>query len=191
MEVFSISKKASINEEIKASEVRVIDSEGKQLGILKLEEAIRIAEHAGLDLVEIAATSKPPVCKIMDYGKYRFEREKKEKENRKKQQIVELKELQLTCNIGDHDFRTKVSHAHRFLTGGNKVKVLVKFKGREMAHTERGEVLLQRFLDACAEYGQAEKPPVLEGRNMILLIAPNKTTTNLKGNKKDGKDQDS
>ncbi|MGI6716479.1 MAG: translation initiation factor IF-3 [Eubacteriales bacterium] len=191
MEVFNISKKASINEEIKASEVRVIDSEGKQLGILKLEEAIRIAEHAGLDLVEIAATSKPPVCKIMDYGKYRFEREKKEKENRKKQQIVELKELQLTCNIGDHDFRTKVSHAHRFLTGGNKVKVLVKFKGREMAHTERGEVLLQRFLDACAEYGQAEKPPVLEGRNMILLIAPNKTTTNLKGNKKDGKDQDS
>lgn len=191
MEVFNISKKALINEEIRSAEVRVIDSEGNQLGILKLQEAIRIAENAGLDLVEIAAMSKPPVCKIMDYGKYRFEREKKEKENRKKQQIAELKELQLTCNIGDHDFKTKVSHAQRFLTAGNKVKVLVKFKGREMAHTERGEILLQRFFDACKELGQTEKPPVLEGRNMILIINPLKSNTNLKGNKKDGKNQDS
>lgn len=196
--MFSIRKSNSkglpINEDIKfapTKTVRVVGPESEQLGLMQFSNARKSAFDQGYDLVLIAPQADPPVCRIMDYGKYRFEREKKEKENRKKQQIVELKELQLTCNIGDHDFRTKVSHAHRFLTGGNKVKVLVKFKGREMAHTERGEVLLQRFLDACAEYGQAEKPPVLEGRNMILLIAPNKTTTNLKGNKKDGKDQDS
>ncbi|MDD4124207.1 MAG: translation initiation factor IF-3 [Eubacteriales bacterium] len=191
MEVFNISKRALINEEIRAHEVRVIDNEGKQLGILKIDQALRTAENVGLDLVEIAAESKPPVCKIMDYGKYRFEKEKKEKENRKKQQIAELKELQLTCNIGEHDFQTKVGHSNRFLSQGNKVKVLVKFKGREMAHTERGAALLERFMDACSEFGQSEKPAVLEGRNMILIINPQKTNTNLKGNKKDGKNQDS
>ncbi|NCA92776.1 translation initiation factor IF-3 [bacterium] len=190
MEVFNISKRANINEDIRAHEVRVIDNEGKQLGILKIDQALRVAENAGLDLVEIAGDSKPPVCKIMDYGKFRFEKEKKEKENRKKQQIVELKELQLTCSIGEHDFLTKVGHSNRFLSQGNKVKVIVKFKGREMAHTERGVALLQRFIEACREFGQSEKPAVLEGRNMILILYPLKTNTNLKGNKKDGKDQD-
>jgi translation initiation factor IF-3 len=189
LEVFNISKRALINEEIKAHEVRVIDAEGKQLGILKIDQALRAAENAELDLVEITAESVPPVCKIMDFGKYRFEREKKEKENRKKQQIAELKELQLTCSIGEHDFLTKVAHSNRFLSQGNKVKVLVKFKGREMAHTERGITLLQKFTDACKEFGQTEKPAVLEGRNMILIINPVKTNIIMKGNKKDGKDQ--
>jgi len=168
----------------------VIDTEGKQLGILKIDQALRIAENAGLDLVEIASESKPPVCRIMDFGKYRFEREKKEKENRKKQQISELKELQLTCNIGTHDFQTKVSHASRFLSQGNKVKALVKFKGREMAHTERGRALLERFIAACAELGTIEKPPVLEGINMIVIINPIKITPGTKGNKSYGKDKD-
>ena len=186
-----ISKKALINEEIRSPEVRLIDSEGKQLGIIKLAEALRAADEAGLDLVEIAPDAKPPVCKLMDFGKYRFEREKKEKENRKKQQIVELKELQLTCTIGEHDFNTKVNHATRFLSQGNKVKVLVKFKGREMAHTEHGTALLARFREACGELGTCEKPPVLEGRNMIMIVSPNKSNQNTKGKPKDGKNEDS
>lgn len=190
MEVSTISKKTLINDEIKSEEVRVIDEEGKQLGILKLAEALRAAHEADLDLVEIAPDAKPPVCKIMNFGKYRFEKEKKEKENRKKQQIVELKELQLTCSIGDHDFETKINHAVRFLTQGNKVKVLVKFKGREMAHTERGVALLNRFLENCTEVGQADKAPVLEGRNMIVIITPIKANQNTKGKPKNGKDED-
>ena len=191
MEVSTISKKALINEEIKAPEVRVIDAEGNQIGIIKLEAALRAADEAGLDLVEIAPDAKPPVCKLMDFGKYRFEREKKEKENRKKQQIVELKELQLTCTIGEHDFNTKVNHATRFLTQGNKVKVLVKFKGREMAHTEHGTELLARFREACGELGTCDKPPVLEGRNMIMIVSPNKANQNTKGKPKDGKNENS
>ena len=191
LEVSTISKKALINEEIRAPEVRVIDPEGNQLGIIKLEDALRAADEAGLDLVEIAPDAKPPVCKLMDFGKYRFEREKKEKENRKKQQIVELKELQLTCTIGEHDFNTKVNHATRFLTQGNKVKVLVKFKGREMAHTEHGTELLARFRAACGELGTCDKPPVLEGRNMIMIVSPNKSNQNTKGKPKDGKNEDS
>lgn len=175
-EVFVISKRALINGEIRAREVRVIDNGGKQLGILKIDQALRMAENLGLDLVEIAPGSKPPVCKIMDYGKFRFEREKKEKENRKKQQTFELKELQLTCNIAEHDFMTKVGHANRFLSQGNKVKVMVKFRGREMAHTERGMALAMRFAEACGETGQPEKTPVMEGRNMIMILNPLKVS---------------
>ena len=140
-----ISKKALINEEIKAKEVRVVSADGAQIGVLSIEKALRMAFEAGLDLVEIAPEGKPPVCKIMDFGRYRFEREKREKEIRKNQQTTELKELQLTCNIGQHDLQTKLNHATRFLTAGNKVKVIVKFRGREMAHTERGRDLLDRF----------------------------------------------
>ena len=190
MEVSVISKRALINEEIKAEEVRVVDSEGQQLGILKIGDALRAASEADLDLVEIAPDAKPPVCKIMDFGKYRFEKEKKEKENRKKQQIVELKQLELTCSIGDHDFETKVNHATRFLSQGNKVKVLVKFKGREMAHTERGSDLLARFFEACSELGQTDKAPVLEGRNMIMILTPAKANQNTKGKPKNGKNED-
>jgi translation initiation factor IF-3 len=172
--VCTIAKKVLINEEIRNSEVRVIGADGAQLGILKTPAAIRLANDAGFDLVEIAPESAPPVCKIMDYGKYRFEKEKKEKENRKKQQIAELKELQLTCSIGQHDFDTKVNHANRFLADGNKVKIVVKFKGREMAHTERGTALSERFAEAVAENGGVEKLPLLDGRNMIMILSPKK-----------------
>lgn len=169
-----ISKKTLINEEIKASEVRVVDAEGKQLGILKIEQALKLAYAEQLDLVEIAPDAKPPVCKIMDYGKYRFEKEKREKEIKKKQQVIELKELQLNLRIDTHDFNTKLNHAMRFLTQGNKVKVVVKFKGRELAHPERGTELLERFSGGCGELCVIEKAPLLDGRNMIMILAPKK-----------------
>ncbi len=174
--MLTIAKKILINDEIRASEVRVIGPEGDQLGIMKTQAALRMATEQGYDLVEIAAEAAPPVCRIMDYGKYRFEKEKKEKENRKKQQVVELKELQLTCSIGDHDFETKVNHANRFLGDGNRVKIVVKFKGREMAHTERGEALMDRFAQSVDELGSVEKPAKIEGRNMIMILAPKKIT---------------
>jgi len=170
-----INKKTLINEEIRASEVRVVDAEGKQLGIMKLEQALNLAYAEQLDLVEIAPDAKPPVCKIMDYGKYRFEKEKREKEMRKKQQTVELKELQLNLRIDTHDFNTKLNHAMRFLTQGNKVKVVVKFKGRELAHPENGTELLKRFSGGCGDLCVVEKQPVLDGRNMIMILAPKKT----------------
>ncbi|HAN20393.1 MAG: translation initiation factor IF-3 [Clostridiales bacterium GWF2_36_10] len=185
----SISKKTLINEEIKANEVRVVGSDGKQLGVLRTEQALRLANEESLDLVEIAPEAQPPVCKIMDYGKYRFEKEKREKEIKKKQQIVELKELQLKCRIDTHDFETKMKHAHRFLTQGDKVKVLVKFYGREMAHTERGIALLERFADGCGELCVVEKTPLLDGRNMIMILAPKKTNITSKGNDKNGQDE--
>ena len=183
-----ISKKALINEEIKAKEVRVVSADGAQIGVLSIEKALRMAFEAGLDLVEIAPEGKPPVCKIMDFGRYRFEREKREKEIRKNQQTTELKELQLTCNIGQHDLQTKLNHATRFLTAGNKVKVIVKFRGREMAHTERD--LLDRFAAGVEELGTVEKVPLLDGRNMIMVLAPKKNTTTPKGKEKNGKNQD-
>ena len=189
LEVSVISKKALINEEIKAKEVRVVSADGAQIGVLSIEKALRMAFEAGLDLVEIAPEGKPPVCKIMDFGRYRFEREKREKEIRKNQQTTELKELQLTCNIGQHDLQTKLNHATRFLTAGNKVKVIVKFRGREMAHTERGRDLLDRFA-AGEELGTVEKVPLLDGRNMIMVLAPKKNTTTPKGKEKNGKNQD-
>lgn len=174
--VLNIAKKILINEEIRASEVRVISADGSQLGILKTSAAMRMANEQGYDLVEIAADAAPPVCRIMDYGKFRFEKEKKEKENRKKQQIAELKQLELTCNIGDHDFNTKVNHANRFLGDGNRVKIVVKFKGREMAHTERGSALAERFAEAVSEQGVIEKPAKLDGRNMIMILTPKKAS---------------
>lgn len=191
LEVLNISKKALTNEEIKAKEVRVINAQGEQIGILSIEKALRLASESGLDLVEIAPEGKPPVCKIMDFGKYRFEREKREKEIRKNQQTAELKELQLTCNIGLHDFNTKLNHALRFLGAGNKVKVIVKFRGREMAHPERGTELLGRFSEAVGELGAVEKVPTLDGRNMIMVLAPKKSANTSKGKDKNGQDQNS
>ena len=177
----SISTKSFINDEIKASEVRLIDAEGNQIGIVSIAQARRLAEESGLDLVEIAPEAKPPVCKVMDFGKYRFEKEKREKEMKKKQQTVELKELQLRCRIDTHDFNTKLNKALEFLTKGNRVKVLVKFFGREMAHTENGLTLLQKFADACEEVGVVEKPAKLDGRNMIMILAPKRQANQSKG----------
>ena len=163
-----------INEEIRAEEVRVIGPEGNQLGIMKLDAALKIANDAMLDPVEIAPDSVPPVCKVMDYGKYRFEKEKREKEQRKKRQIIEIKEIQLKCRIDTHDYNTKLNHALKFIAQGNKVKVKVKFFGREMAHTELGAQLLDRFAESCAETAAVEKKPVLDGRDMTMILAPKK-----------------
>ena len=170
-------KEHVINDEIELApnkSVRVIGDDGEQFGIIPFSQALNTAYDRGLDLVLMSAQADPPVCKIMDYGKFRFDRDKKEKEARKKQKVIEVKEIQLTCNIAENDFNTKVTHARRFLTDGDKVKVMVKFKGRQMSRQEVGKDLLDRFKDACAELGTPEKAPVLDGRNMIMFIAPAK-----------------
>ena len=164
-----------IKTELKCSDskmFRVISNEGEQLGMLSFIDALEKAYDEDLDLVLMSAQSNPPVCKIMDYGKFRFDRDKKEKEAKKKQQTIETKEIQLSCRIDVNDFNTKVNHAHRFLKGGDKVKVIVKFKGRQMTHLDIGKQLLDQFKDACAELGAVEKAPVLEGRFMSMMIVP-------------------
>lgn len=182
------NKDLSINERIRAREVRVIDADGEQLGILPTKKALDIAYDKGLDLVEISPTSVPPVCRIMDYGKYRFDKEKKEKEAKKKQQTVELKEVQLSCRIDTHDFETKLNHALRFLSQGNKVKVSVRFKGREMAHTEIGLDVIRRFGEACGEVGVVEKQPKLDGRQMLMFLAPRQNAAASKNKPKEPKE---
>ncbi len=165
------TKETQINEEIRDKEVRVIDSEGNQLGVMPIEEALRIAEEKNTDLVKIAPQAKPPVCKIMDYGKYRFEQAKREKEAKKNQRVIEIKEVRLSLNIDTHDFETKVGHAIKFLKGGNRVKVSIRFRGREMAHPENGLVTMSKFAEACEEFGTVEKPAKLEGRSMLMFLA--------------------
>ena len=161
-----------INEQIRDREVRVIGTDGQQLGVMSSRDAQKLADEAELDLIKISPKAKPPVCKIMDYGKFRYEQQKREKEAKKKQQTVEIKEIQLSCSIGDHDFQTKLNHAFRFLKDGNKVKVCVRFKGREMRHTEIGMDVIMRFAEAASECAQIDKKPVLEGRNLTLFLSP-------------------
>ncbi len=165
------TKETQINEEIRDKEVRVIDSEGNQLGVMPIAEAMRLAEERNTDLVKIAPQAKPPVCKIMDYGKYRFEQSKREKEAKKNQRVIEIKEVRLSLNIDTHDFETKVGHAVKFLKSGNRVKVSIRFRGREMAHPENGLVTMSKFADACSEFGTVEKPAKLEGRSMLMFLA--------------------
>ncbi len=165
-------KEMQINEEINDKELRVILGDGEVLGIMSAEEALKIAEEKNLDLVKIAPQAVPPVCKIMDYGKYRFEQTKREKEAKKNQHVVEIKEIRLSLNIDTHDFETKVNHARRFLTSGNKVKVSIRYRGREMAHTEHGITTMQQFAEACQEFGNLEKAPKLEGKSMMMFLAP-------------------
>ena len=172
---FRISKQGhQINEEIRDREVRVISGDGEQLGIMSPKEALRIAEQRDLDLVKIAPGANPPVCKIMDYGKYRFEQSKREKEARKNQHIVETKEIRLSLNIDTHDFETKLNHAKKFIAGGNKVKVSIRFRGREMGHPEIGLDNMKRFAEAMEETATVEKPAKMEGRNMLMFLAPKK-----------------
>lgn len=166
------AKELLINEEIRDKEIRVIDSDGSQLGILAPKDALVKASAQGLDLVKIAPQAVPPVCRIMDYGKYCFEQQKKEKEQRKNQKVVDIKEIQLSCKIEENDIKTKANHAKRFLNGGDKVKVVVRFRGREMAHTEMGTVLLDKFAAMLTEDGVIDKPAKLEGRNMVMFLAP-------------------
>jgi len=161
-----------MNEDIREPKIRVVGSDGEQLGVMSSEEALRKAYDEGLDLVMMAPQATPPVCKIMDYGKYRFERDKKEKEAKKKQQVIELKEIQLSCRIDTHDFETKARHAIKFLESGNKVRVVMRFKGREMSHVGIGQEIMQKFQDTCSEAGNVDKAPVLDGRIMSMVISP-------------------
>lgn len=161
-----------INEQIREKEVRVVSADGDQLGVMSSKDALELAESKGLDLVNIAPTAKPPVCKIMDYGKYKFELQKREKLNRKNQKVVNIKEVQLSPSIDTNDFNTKCNHAKKFLKSGDKVKVCVRFRGRELTHSEIGEVLLNRFAEQCSEEGTVERPAKLEGRNMVMFLAP-------------------
>lgn len=149
----------------------MIADSGEQLGIMPSAEALRIAAQRNLDLVKIAPQATPPVCKIMDYGKYRFDQQKREKEAKKNQRVIELKEVQLSLNIDKHDLDTKVNHALRFLQAGNKVKVSIRFRGREMVHPERGYEIMEAFAAACAEFGVIEKPAKMENRNMLMFLA--------------------
>ncbi len=161
-----------INEEIRAREVRVIGSDGEQLGIMSGREAQQLAYEKHLDLVEIAPTAKPPVCRIMDYGKYRYEQQKREKESRKKQKTFDIKEVKLRPGIEEHDFNVKVKNAVRFLEDGDKVKVTIMFRGRELSHPELGEVLLNKMAVQLKEMAVVERQPKLEGKNMIMIVAP-------------------
>lgn len=172
MEVFFISKELMINEEIRDREVRLVDTDGSQLGVVPIDKAQQLAMDKNLDLVKIAPQAKPPVCKIMDYGKFRFEQAKKEKESRKNQKVIDIKEVRLSPSIDTHDFETKMNNAVKFLKGGDKVKVTVRFRGREVHHSSLGVQLLNKVEEYLAEYGTVEKKPKLEGRNMAMFFAP-------------------
>lgn len=171
-EVLSISKEHIINEKIRDKEVRLISESGEQLGVVSSADALKRAGEKNLDLVMIAPQAAPPVCKIMDYGKFKFEIAKKEKEQRKNQKIITIKEIRISPNIDDHDFETKLKNAVKFLKSGDKVKVTVRFRGREVTHSKLGETLLIKFGEAAEEFGLVEKRPKLEGRNMSMFIAP-------------------
>ena len=161
-----------INEEILDKEVRLIGDQGEQLGIMSAQEALKIAVEKELDLVKIAPGSNPPVCKVMDYGKFRFEQAKKEKEAKKNQRVIEIKEIRMSPGIGENDFNTKLKNGQKFLNDGDRVKVSVRFRGREMAHTEIGEQLLKDFAAKCADIATLDKNPKLEGRNMSMFLSP-------------------
>ena len=170
---FTIAKlEHQLNEEIRDKELRVIGAEGGQLGIMSAEEANRIAEEQGLDLVKISPNAVPPVCKIMDYSKFCFDQKKREKEAKKNQRVVEVKEIRMSPSIDTNDLNTKIKSALKFLGDGNRVKVSVRFRGREMAHTDIGEKLLMNFADACSEIAAMEKNPKLEGRFMAMFLTP-------------------
>lgn len=169
-----ISKEVRINDQIRVREVRVVSDENEQLGVMSIRSARQIAEERHLDLVEVAPNGKPPVCRIMNYGKYRYEQQKREKEAKKKQKVLVLKEVKLRPNIEDHDFYVKMKAAQRFLGDGSKVKVTIMFRGREMSHPELGRDLLIRFADELKESAHVEKEPKIEGRNMTMVMATNK-----------------
>lgn len=152
--------------------MRVIDPDGAQLGIMSPEEALEKARGLGLDLVEIAPTAKPPVCRIMDYGKYRYEQSKKAREAKKKQTVIQIKEIKLRPKTDEHDFQFKARHVDRFLRSGNKAKITMMFRGREMVHTELGKRLLDRLANVLKDVGQVEQSPKLEGRNMTMVLTP-------------------
>lgn len=178
-----------INEEIIDKEIRVISDEGEQLGIMSAEEALKIAEEKELDLVKISPMAKPPVCKIMDYGKFRFEQAKREKEAKKNQRVMEVKEIRMSPSIGENDLGTKLKSALKFLADGDRVKVSIRFRGREMAHTNIGEQILRDFAEKCSELANLDKQPKLEGRNMSMFLSPKSAAAVKKAQKEAAKKQ--
>ncbi len=163
-----------INEQIRDKEVRVIGEDGEQLGIMSSKEALALAEEAGVDLVKIAPTAKPPVCKIVDYGKFKYEQTRREKEARKKQHVVEIKEIRMSPNIDTNDLNTKISAAKKFLSKGDRVKVTLRFRGREMAHMQNSKHILDDFAEALSEVAVVDKAPKVEGRTMTMFLAEKK-----------------
>jgi translation initiation factor IF-3 len=161
-----------VNNQINVSSVRVVDENGEMLGVLPIREALNRAVEAGLDLVEISPNAEPPVCKILDFGKYKYEIQKKKNEARKKQKVIEVKEIKLRPNIDEHDYEVKMRSVHRFLDEGDKVKVTMRFRGREMVHQEIGLKVLERVRDELEERAKVEQMPKLEGRQMIMVLAP-------------------
>ena len=161
-----------INGQIRDKEVRVIGEDGEQKGVMPIKEAMRLAQEAELDLVKIAPTAKPPVCRIMDYGKYKFDQAKKEKEARKKQKTVDVKELRLSPSIDTHDVQVKVKKANEFLKDGDKVKVSIRFRGREIGHSKAGMAILEDFAKQTEEFGVIDKQPKMEGRSLVMFLAP-------------------
>ncbi len=171
----TISKDLRVNEAIRSREVRLIDEAGEQLGILPIREALRIAQERGVDLVEVAPSARPPVCRLMDFGKFKYEQSKKEREARKKQKIVDVKEVKMRPSIEEHDFEVKVKSAERFLKEGDKVKCTIMFRGREIAHSDLGRKLLERFTARLQDIASIERTPRVEGRNMIMILTPKPT----------------
>ncbi len=168
---FTIKQDLPINEQIRAKEVQLIDDEGQKRGVLSFHEALDIALDKKLDLVLVSPNANPPVCKIMNYGKYKFEQSKREKEARKKQKVLEVKEIRITPNIEQHDFDFKAKNARKFLEDGNKVRITVKFRGRELNYVKLGEKVLNDFIEALSDVAAPEKKPVLEGKNMFIILA--------------------
>ena len=168
---FIIKQELPINRQIKEKEVQLIGADGERLGVLSLDKAIEIAEEKNLDLVLVAPNAQPPVCKIMNYGKYKFEQAKREKETKKKQKSFEVKEIRITPNIEQHDFEFKVKNARKFIEDGNKVKITVRFRGRELNYVKLGENNLNKFIDALSDIASPEKKPILEGKNMFIILA--------------------
>ena len=176
--VFISRESLRINGEIHIREVRVTSATGEQLGIMPTREAMRLAEEQHLDLVEVAPKARPPVCRIMDFGKYRYEQQKREKEARKKQKVITIKEVKLRPNIEQHDYEVKLKHAMRFLGEGNKVKVTIMFRGRELSHPELGQEILDRVAEDLKDSIIVDRKPKLEGRNMIMIVAPKAASKN-------------
>lgn len=171
LEVFYIKQDLPINEQIRAKEVQIIDNEGNKIGPISIHEALDMAYDKKLDLVLVAPNAVPPVCKLMNYGKYKFEQAKKEKEAKKKQKTFELKEIRITPNIEEHDFGFKCKNARKFIEDGNKVKITVRFRGRELNYVKQGETALNKFIEELSDVASPEKKPILEGKNMFIILA--------------------
>jgi len=161
-----------VNEQIRAREVRIVDNDGEQIGVMPLKKGMSIAEEKGLDLVEVAPQAKPPVCKVMDYGKYKYEQAKKAKEAKKNQNVMKVKEVQMSVKIEEHDFNVKLDMARRFLNNKNKVKVRIRFRGREITHKEIGYDLMDKFAEELEDLGRVSSKPQMEGRHMLMFIVP-------------------